>query len=1002
MNSMRVKKIIYCTLFIFFINDLIGQIGVNTTNPHQSSALDISSNSKGIIIPRLTLAQRNAIASPAEGLMIFQVNNIPGFYFYDGSVWKRTSSLINQINDNDGNTEINTEKNPNENKIRFKLNNYELLQFSNEATFLMKTSSPNKNIFFGNHSGVMSSGSNNISIGDSCLINTSGSYNTAIGLNALRNLTTGQHNTAIGNRTLQSLVLFSGSTAIGHDALSNNIGFFNTAIGLASLKNNVSGALNTAVGALAMSNSTSGLFNTAVGYKSLFSNTSGDENTSVGYLALMQNTTGSRNTAIGSKALMSNTIGADNTAVGYASLKSSTTGSRNTALGASSLENSASGSDNTALGTFSVKNNATGNNNTAIGFSSMGSGTIGNNNTAIGVYALRVNEGNNNTAIGYNTLFNNTTGINNTGVGYQTLYTNTTGGHNTAIGAHADVGNGDLTNATAIGAHSLVEKNHSVILGGVNGVNGATFDSRVLLGSLSNYDNESAILDLNATNKGVLVPRMTNAERNAIANPAEGLLVYSTNNHNFWYYDGDTWQNFDNIVGKLNASEGDGITYYFDNSSQSKVQPGFGNHIVDDDGNSRAEVDFSTGGQNDYSNFSVKLRDTSVLKVESTLPFWSSTSIELGNKLNIFFGEKCAENFGGESNAANNGPARNIGVGYAAMKDGVDGADNIGIGSFALRSNVGGNNNIAIGRSALDSVEQAHNNVAIGNYALSKGPIIQAEHDVAIGYRALENDSYKECVGIGAYSNVNADYCSAIGARATAERDFNDEATMVLGAVNGANGATVDTKVGIGTSSPQAMLHVRKNNTEEDIPNLLLESVNQSILELEFKNPAQNAWFMKALMQYNSNTTYLSYNFGTIGGSFDEVYRQYGNGNATLAGSLTQNSDIRLKKDIKLITDVLPRIHQINGYTYHWKDKYKDPTLQFGVLAQEVKKVFPQLVHKIDKHYSVNYPGLTTLMIKAIQEEYQQLKSVEKTLEDNEQLIKEMEAAIELLEKGKE
>ncbi|WP_281765719.1 hypothetical protein [Neptunitalea lumnitzerae] len=47
------------------------QVGVGTTNPDASSALDISSTSSGLLIPRLTTAQRDAIASPATGLMIF-------------------------------------------------------------------------------------------------------------------------------------------------------------------------------------------------------------------------------------------------------------------------------------------------------------------------------------------------------------------------------------------------------------------------------------------------------------------------------------------------------------------------------------------------------------------------------------------------------------------------------------------------------------------------------------------------------------------------------------------------------------------------------------------------------------------------------------------------------------------------------------------------------------------------------------------------------------------
>jgi hypothetical protein len=64
-------------------------MAVNTTGAaaNASSMLDVSSTTKGVLIPRMTNAQRNAIASPATGLMIFQTDGTPGFYYYDGSVW---------------------------------------------------------------------------------------------------------------------------------------------------------------------------------------------------------------------------------------------------------------------------------------------------------------------------------------------------------------------------------------------------------------------------------------------------------------------------------------------------------------------------------------------------------------------------------------------------------------------------------------------------------------------------------------------------------------------------------------------------------------------------------------------------------------------------------------------------------------------------------------------------------------------------------------------------
>ncbi len=53
----------------------------------------------------------------------------------------------------------------------------------------------------------------------------------------------------------------------------------------------------------------------------------------------------------------------------------------------------------------------------------------------------------------------------------------------------------------------------------------------------------SAALDIKSTNKGLLIPRLTTAERTAVATPAKGLLVFDTDTSTFWFYNGTTWTN---------------------------------------------------------------------------------------------------------------------------------------------------------------------------------------------------------------------------------------------------------------------------------------------------------------------------------------------------------------------------------------------------------------------------------------------------------------------------
>ncbi len=68
-----------------------GQIGIGTTTPDLSAILDIYAKDKGLLIPRLTTTDRNAIAAPAQGLLIFNTD-IAAFEYYTGAAWKALSA----------------------------------------------------------------------------------------------------------------------------------------------------------------------------------------------------------------------------------------------------------------------------------------------------------------------------------------------------------------------------------------------------------------------------------------------------------------------------------------------------------------------------------------------------------------------------------------------------------------------------------------------------------------------------------------------------------------------------------------------------------------------------------------------------------------------------------------------------------------------------------------------------------------------------------------------
>ncbi len=79
------KPIFYLLLLMPLLS--FSQIGIGESSPDASSALEITSSTKGMLIPRLTQSQRDSISTPATGLIIFQTDNTLGFYYYNGTAW---------------------------------------------------------------------------------------------------------------------------------------------------------------------------------------------------------------------------------------------------------------------------------------------------------------------------------------------------------------------------------------------------------------------------------------------------------------------------------------------------------------------------------------------------------------------------------------------------------------------------------------------------------------------------------------------------------------------------------------------------------------------------------------------------------------------------------------------------------------------------------------------------------------------------------------------------
>ena len=82
------KQIFTFLAVVLLTASTYAQVGFGTTSPDASSALDITSTTKGLLIPRMTNAQRQAISNPAAGLQVFVTDFDGGsFMFYDGAEW---------------------------------------------------------------------------------------------------------------------------------------------------------------------------------------------------------------------------------------------------------------------------------------------------------------------------------------------------------------------------------------------------------------------------------------------------------------------------------------------------------------------------------------------------------------------------------------------------------------------------------------------------------------------------------------------------------------------------------------------------------------------------------------------------------------------------------------------------------------------------------------------------------------------------------------------------
>lgn len=292
MKTIYIKSaaIIALILGITTANAQKDNVGIGTSKPDHSALLDLSSQSKGLLIPRMSLEQRGSILSPANGLMIYQTDFLSGFYYFDGKEWKpmMTSTNANSVADaNNWGLTGNTGLTAGTNFIGANIP----LEFKHNGARVGLLSTAD-NLFMGYLAGNVNAANLNVAVGYQALkVNTTGSNNTAFGSNALAANVGGGSNVALGASSL----------------ISNVSGNFNIGIGYQALNLATSSSGNVGIGYSALEKASGG-YNVAIGYAALNATGSLSGNVGIGYLAGLS-TTGNNGIFIGNQAGSNETTG---------------------------------------------------------------------------------------------------------------------------------------------------------------------------------------------------------------------------------------------------------------------------------------------------------------------------------------------------------------------------------------------------------------------------------------------------------------------------------------------------------------------------------------------------------------------------------------------------------------------------------------------------------------------------------------------------------------------
>ena len=297
--------------------------------------------------------------------------------------------------------------------------------------------------------------------------------------------------------------------------------------------------------------------------------------------------------------------------------------------------------------------------------------------------------------------------------------------------------------------------------------------------------------------------------------------------------------------------------------------------------------------------------------------------------------------------------------------------------------------------SGSRSTAMGQSTTASGFASTTMGQVTRAIGDwsTAMGYRTEAGGSSSTSMGretkaIGNYSTAMGYYTTASISHSTAMGYYTTASGYVstaMGAQTTASGSRSTAMGGETTASGDYSTAMGYQTEASDRSSLVIGQYN--LLGSTVTNSAT---------QFSTENTAFVIGNGTANDSRSDALTVLFDGTTTIAGDLSINSDARLKANIISLGSTLAKLLLIDGKTYTMK-KDENKKQKIGVLAQDIEKVFPELVSESHGVKSVNYQGLVPVLINALKEQDAMMKEQDNRLSKQQNEIDELKTMLKAI-----